>query len=336
MIVGITGASAGWVPRSTRDADEYLRERDEARELHRACQEEYRSLDAARQEALRELANATQAATLNRDAAAREATAHRCTKEARDARDVALAERDNARADHLDQFNRCGVLRAFLRAEASTQDARGRPRLANRLREAASASWTSPETETTAWRQIMYEWPEDEVAEDEVAAPELPEEGTAVRIGANPNGPGSIAEVEWTHASGTRLLSFLGCPPGEWQNALNELRTVIPPPAKTGPELITAAVRELREARSYRLRQQGRSQGFTIVRDVNQQTEREMERVRRDYCEQRDQRRAAQCLVGHWQSIALWIAEQLNIDPPLGGTVDLEERYDAAMEADSR
>lgn len=344
MIVGITGASAGWVPRS--EADEYLRERDEARELHRACQEEYRSLDDARQEALRSAEDAWAA----HEAVAAERDAAMQLAERRGATAQAIRERDLYRTRAADYWARLDAVRAALRAEAARLDTK-RPNFANRLRASVAETWTLAE----------------QIKQEEALADELAEPVGSARIGADPSGPGSIAEVEWTHASGTRLLNFLGCPPGEWQNALSELRTVIPLPAKTGPELITAAVELLREARVVSrerdraiedaargrsdfetLRQRcvraerkvgelrSRSQGFTIVRDVNQQTERELERVRRDYREQRDQRRGLACQLAHWQSIALWVAEQLNIDPPLGGTVDLEERYDAAMEADSR
>lgn len=107
-------------------ADAYRNERDEARGTggFASVADLMAQLDSTREE----LWSAEQAAMLNQAAAQREAHS--------------LRERDAARRDRQDQVDRLSALRGFLLDEAMRADAKGRVKLAGRLRGARSASWS--------------------------------------------------------------------------------------------------------------------------------------------------------------------------------------------------
>lgn len=317
-------------------------------------------LDARQEQLLAlddELRNATQGVMLNRDAAAREASA--------------VHERDVARREAAVESALLRGLRERMLAEAERLDDRGRHRSANRIREAVTDSWPGGhapglclpvETHYQTFEEFGTGAEPGTFLREALAAAAEAIEAEAKRSGSlgrwectgfggaepQPGAP-EPEPVKWrvpeTPPEGSiatlsgpplKLDTFLGHPTGDWQNALSELRTVTPPPS-TGPAMILAAVAELRDARSYRIRTErqveeleavlarGRadyetlrqrmlraeakvhSRGFTLVRDVNQQTEAELERVRGDYRDQRNQRQ-------RWQDVAVWAATSNALD----------------------
>lgn len=99
---------------------------------------------------------------------------------------------------------------------------------------------------------------------------------------------------------------------------------------------------ELRTVSAELARRKHGSQGFTVIRDVNQQTQAAHDKAMAEALAARNDARAARETVCHWQAVALWAAETDGaiLLPQRSSRLDrleaLTAAYDAAMEEDSR
>lgn len=267
--------------------------------------------DSARHErdlALARLAGTEEAAaqlTQERDAALRDQEAMRANAAA------ATRERDTSRRAHEKAEGRLTTLRRFLVGEAQYADETGHPKRADRLREARIASFATQaephfDARTASFKPVIAGHTLDS-QEPITYVPPIAD-------------PGSLDEPDWRTfgtivADGSQVLDaddvvitrsgerlgvvFLGSPSAEWRSAVAELRAALSiTDGDTGPEMIRRALSELRRLRSdARKGAHRRTHGFTVVRDVNHQTEQARDRAMADALEQRNARRTAEAEV---------------------------------------
>lgn len=211
----------------------------------------------------------------------------------------AVHERDVARAEASRQTLQLHGLREAALAEAERLDDKRRHKAANRLREAVTDSWG----------------------------------GNAPGLCAP---AGSIVPDDW-------LCSGFGLPRMEAPRGAIRFAT---DPHPTEPltldsqaRRISDLTRELADAQAELRRRRSASQGFTVVRDVNQQTEAALKRAEAALRDAQHEERGARQEVCHWRMVALWCAErEAMTDLPQASFQQrsevLSDRYEAEMEAD--
>lgn len=227
---------------------------------------------------------------------------------------AATRERDTSRRAHEKAEGRLITLRRFLADEAQRADETGHPRRADRMRVARSDSFATQPAEpvfdarTASFKDAIVptywdvsdptgqgrpDWGADPGGLDE---PDWRTFGTIVADGSQVLDADDVVVTR----SGERLgVVFLGSPSAEWRGAVAELRAALSIiDGDTGPEMIRRALSELRRLRSdARQGAHRRTHGFTVVRDVNHQTERARDRAMADALEQRAARRTAEAEV---------------------------------------
>lgn len=269
-----------------------------------------------------------------------------------------LRERDAARRAKSDASNRLATLRRYLAVESDRQDDRGRHGLANRMREARSASWS---VEELASQGVCLPIPEhfdlDEYGEAGIKLGQNWSDMLADMSCADPSNldpevrklmqertaqPIISDEVILLTGPPPRVERFLGCNLEDWQAIIAEVRSFYSH-LSTPTEMLGWLLRDARDAKAEvkRLKQRGIG-GFTLVRDVNQQTERERDNERRMRQAAQDDASGLRYEVTHWQGIALWAATSegaLALPAPSSFADRLavvSAAYEAEMEADSQ